>query len=148
MFSKLKNEKEIKTLYCKLALRLHPDYGGSNELMILLTEAYELRMATLGHKTKDSATDGTGGAKKCNPENHSRFYEKVFGNISAINTKIKILDEILDYAKTHEGFESDFVNSVKQFLNKNSFITSGQYNALVNIYYSFNIHQSKEKPED
>lgn len=41
MFRKCKSIDEVKKLHRKLAMCLHPDHGGTNELMALLTESYE-----------------------------------------------------------------------------------------------------------
>ena len=41
MFRNCKNQEDLKSLFKKLAFRLHPDHGGSNELMILCKDCFD-----------------------------------------------------------------------------------------------------------
>jgi hypothetical protein len=131
MFSKCNNSQEAKVLFRKLAMRLHPDYGGSNEMMILLKDAYDAIIEYFKNEELESKK-----YKKKETE-QKRFYEKVFEDIQSGDSRLKIIDEILDYAENNKNFKLDFTSSVVDYLEINTYITSGQYNRLVYIYYAF-----------
>jgi len=137
MFSKCKDEKEVKTLFRKLAMKLHPDYGGCNELMSLLKDAYDVSLEYVNsshHKKKQT--------KKTEEK---RFYEKFYDDIPAGDPKLNIIIEIINYAEAHESFKIDYTESINDYLLENGYIRSSQYNALVNIYYAFAMDKKKPK---
>ena len=163
MFHKCETESEVKKLFRRVAMRLHPDHGGDHELMILLQEAYEIALED--HKPhrrssqeefeeqlrryareRERASKQEQKAKpKPPPEPEwDGVYRKVTESVMLNDERIKILEEILAYAEDHPSFKPDFVLSVKGFLDEHCFVTSGQYNSLVNIYFSFRMD---EKPE-
>jgi hypothetical protein len=129
MFHNCKSIEDIKSLYRKLSLRLHPDLGGEAFLMILLTESYEIALESIkpvkqDKKTKIPTRSGTG-------------YEITPFDILKGDDYLKIIDEIYEYAKTHPKFSLTFIDSINAFLSESGFITASQFNSLVKIYYSF-----------
>lgn len=119
-------------------MRLHPDYGGSNELMILLNESYDAALNGISHRKASPSPQ---------KESSGEFYENTFEAVSIDDERISIIVEIFDYANSHPSFKIDFVLSIRDYLYENGFITSGQYNKLVGIYYAFQMHRKKEKKE-
>lgn len=138
MFHNCKNIQDVKKLFRKAAKFLHPDYGGENELMILLKESYQ--MACEFHEKIDKEE------KNSENEDHekNRVYEKSFEDVNEGDERLKIISEIQEYADRNSHFETKFVDSVSEYLEKNGFITSGQFNALVNIYYNFRMDKKEE----
>lgn len=139
MFSKCINEQEIKALFRKLAMRLHPDYGGCNELMSLLNDSYELALEYI--KSKNSWEFNK--SKETSRYSGKKFYETSYEDIEEEDSRIKIIDEICTYAEKNKNFKIDFTLSVAEFLQENGFITSRQYNRLVGIYYAFEMDKKK-----
>lgn len=165
MFSKCKTKEECKTLFKRLAKRLHPDLGGEHDLMILLIEAHERQLKwtsfyddeldplsnpSSSHKPKNEPN------KKQEKETPSSFapWDGIFSNVVEDvflgDPRLTILDEILKYATKNPTFKTDFTESVKGFLNKKNYITSSQYNTLVKIYFSFRMDEKEEEenPKD
>ena len=138
MFRDCTSSEETKSLFKKLAMRLHPDYGGSNELMILLQEAYEKTLNLIEENEEISEK-----FKTKNKKPKDRFYEKSYENIylEDEDERLKILDEILEYSKSHPRFNTNFTHEMVLFLNDNLYLTSGQYNSLVKIYYCFRMDE-------
>lgn len=54
-FKDCKDQEEAKSIYRKLAMKLHPDLGGSDELMRILTNQYEIFQS----KTYSTSTDNS-----------------------------------------------------------------------------------------
>ena len=135
MFSHCNTAFEAKSLFRKLALKLHPDYGGSNELMILLTETYENALKNIANKSHKAY-------------NQQHVYEKTYEDIPQDDSRLNILNEIAHYAVTHPKFKCDYLVSVVAFLEANHYITSQQFNALINIYYGFKINLYSNKPNN
>jgi curved DNA-binding protein CbpA len=107
MFHKCKTEEDGKKLFRKLSLRLHPDCGGSNELMVLLQESYEIFLKK------------TGGGK-----------EKVETKIFKGDERLRMLEIMEIFADEHETYDPKFLHSICAFLAKAAFITVKQYEAL------------------
>lgn len=141
MFSKCTDEEEVKRLFRKLAMRLHPDYGGCNELMSLLNDAYELALIFV--KSKSSWEHKP--KKETKQKTDKNFYETFYDDISEGDPKLKIIDEIYAYAEKNKSFKIDFTESVEDFLRENGYITSRQFNRLVYIYYAFAMDRKKNK---
>lgn len=133
MFSKLSSIEDCKNLFRKLSLRLHPDAGGSNELFILLQKTYEARLNSLPK------------VKKSEPKKKKeqvQAYERTFQGVIVLgDDRLKIINEIADYAASHDYFKTDFVESVIEFLDEHGFITGQQFNSLVKVYYSFRMNE-------
>jgi curved DNA-binding protein CbpA len=138
MFRSCKSKEEVKKLYRELALLIHPDRGGSNSLMALLTETYEKEM---------KANGGSKEAKQphSRPSSGGRKYEEAYENIYDGSYELEIMDEIFEYAKDHQKFSTSFVDSIKEFLEGKGFITSTQYNSLIRIYYGFKMDTKEKK---
>ena len=49
------------------------------------------------------------------------------------------------YAEKNESFDISFLESVCEFFNKKGYMTSGQFNALVNLFYSFKMYKKDEE---
>jgi hypothetical protein len=143
MFSKCKDEKEVKTLFRKLAMRLHPDYGGCNETMSLLKDAYDSSLAYVNSSHKNKAQK----APDSNPED-KKFYERVFDDVKEGDPKLRIITEIYAYAESHESFKIDTTEEINNYLEENGHITSQQYNRLVYIYYAFAMDKKKQYKKD
>lgn len=136
MFRTCKNEEEAKKLYRELAKRLHPDIGGSNALMTLLTEVYELVLREY--------KNGSYSAKKeqfHEARNKSQKFETAWEDIQSGDPRLKILQEIFDYSTDHKRFDPSFLISIIEFLDEHHFITSQQYNSLCRIHASFRISE-------
>ena len=124
MFHKCNNINDIKKLYKRLAFRLHPDYGSDPDLMILLTESYEMALQFLN------------SVEKLEKETQ-KPYQNSLEDVLIGDERLKIIDEIIEYSKLHTRFKTDYVNSIREYLEENLHITSSQYNSLVKIYYAF-----------
>lgn len=125
MFFNTYTKEEALKLFRKLSFRLHPDHGGSNELMILLQEAYEERCKWIEELDK---------AQK---KEQKKYYEKTTEKIRSGDDRLGILDEIYIFLLDNPDIKLDFVESVRNFYKAHAYITSGQYNALVKIYHQF-----------
>lgn len=133
MWHRCNNSDDCKTLFRKLSMRLHPDHGGSNELIILLQESYD-------QEIKLRKIDSLESKKSFEESNEFwKVYEKSFENIEEGDLRLNIINEIMEYAKTHKKFITTFTESVIEFFKENKFITSNQFYTLVKIYYSFNM---------
>lgn len=140
MFDNIHSKEEVKRLYKKLAMFLHPDHGGDHELMILLNESYQRALMFIDEVNKFDKEE----EKKKAKETKSKF-SKVYEDVFAFEVeKLKILDEMRAYAKEHKKFNSSYLESVLEYLEENKHITSNQYNALVNVYYSFRMDKSND----
>lgn len=158
MFHKCKDEAEVKAIFRRVAKRLHPDHGGEHELMILLQESYEMALESKKVKEK-SYTDYMDELKreyekrakeppKPKWEPFNGIYEKVTEKVEEGDPRLEILDEIFDYSSRHESFDESFAHSVRDFLHERGFLTSMQYNALVKIYYAFNMNEPDDVDDD
>ena len=141
MFAKCKDLEEAKKLFRKLAMKLHPDYGRTNELMILLQETYEICVEKLTPSTVKVKPKPKIKTTKC------EFYENSFEDIYNGDTRLFIIPEIIKYAQSHKSFKTSYLESVMDFLNQNEFVTSGQYNPLVKIYYAFRMDEKNKEQE-
>lgn len=126
MFFKCLKKEDCQKLFHKLALYLHPDHGGSNELMILLQDSYRerVRMIEMLEESKEKIDE-------------NKTYENVYETIYLRDERMQIIHDIMEYYKQNPGIKSEFVESVYKFLKDKGYVTSGQYNALVKIYYQF-----------
>lgn len=73
-------------------------------------------------------------------EDSEREYEMTCGDVFAFESeKLSIIEDIFRYAERNPSFNNIFITSVDEYLQKHGKVTMKQYNALVNIYNSFNI---------
>ena len=139
MFFKCKTTEEVKALYKKLARRVHPDFGGCHDLMCLLTEAYEERLKIITKHKKKFET---------NEYEEGNEYEEAFDceiRIEEPDERLKILEDIEEYATTHPKFDTTYIENLRGFLSMRGYLTSAQYNKLVKIFYSFRMNEKKKK---
>jgi hypothetical protein len=135
MFQNCKNELEAKNIFRRLAMRLHPDYGGDNELMILLKEYYDSSLEIIKHLDEEVKKERE--QKKCK-------YHKVYDDVFFLDDKLRLIDDIIAYGHNHPTFRLDFTLSIKSFLNENGYITSLQYNKLLSIYNAFKMYNKSK----
>lgn len=109
MFSKCQCESDVKSLFRKLALRLHPDHGGSDELTILLNEAYSKAMKRV---------------KLFEPIKSPTYEQKAYGgpDIKKGDEKISILDKMGTYLFLNKGKNRQYYDMVVAFYYKNGYI--------------------------
>jgi len=150
MWNNCKNLDECKNLFRRLALRLHPDHGGSDDLMILLKESYDEKLMTF-EKRKRSPSKAK---KEVKPEKtftntdwtRGEPFKAVLDDVGMLDPQlIDLIEEIFDYSCANPKFKSDFFDSVLDFLNEKKYVTSGQFNALIKIYYSFRMNEKKQE---
>lgn len=122
MFHKCTKEDDAKKLFRQLALRLHPDCGGSKDLMILLQEAFDLFMGSL--KKTDIPDVKFNSAYQSKPET-----EKIYPD----DDRIDVLYELMDLIQKKKLKSNDFVISVYDFYEQYTYISTSQYTALKNI---------------
>lgn len=139
MWHRCTTEEEVKDLFKKLAFRLHPDHGGTEELMILLNESYETAKYFYDALNKEKEKP------KFTEENPGK-YQKSFSDLTLGDERLQVINEILDYARTRKSFNTDFVISIVDYANENGFVTSAQYNSLLKTYYAFKMNE--RKPEN
>lgn len=142
MFSKCLNEEEVKVLFRKLALKLHPDQGGCVDLMVKLQDSYEDAIQRFKNKNvvfEEFVPKYSHTHENLQPDDEpgQPFHTSSHSVGKSQINKLKILDVIYRYAKAHKKFNTNFIDSLDEFLEQNGFLTSFQYNKLVNIYYAF-----------
>lgn len=130
MFHNCRSKEDVKSLFRRLAKYLHPDHGGDAKLMILLQEA------------RDQAEEILDGYEEYETKHkEDREYYTVYDDIRAGDPLLSIFDEIDRYAAKNKRFDMSYTNSVWEYLEKNGYITSNQFNGLVKIYYAFRMDQ-------
>lgn len=144
MWHRCKNENEIKCVFRKLAHYLHPDKGGSAELMILLTESYQIAREALIAFKDHPKKEVNLRKKETTYEYPLAEYPEVVEDIFDGDPMLEIINEILAYAETHPSFSPRFIIAVKDFLYENGFVSSTQFNKLRNIYYSFHVYKKNK----
>lgn len=129
MFHKCKSSDEVKALYRRLAMLLHPDKGGDNALMTLLTECYEKTFDQF-KKVEEQITDLEKGK-----------YRPVFDDILINDPRIDIIKDMWLYSEKHPKFNTAFLESISDYLENKGYITKAQYNSLIKTYYSFRMYE-------
>lgn len=127
MFFKCKTQADCKALFRSLAKRLHPDHGGTPELMILLQEAYDI------HLSKISRLDAE--KRHFEPKQNT----KSSSIIESGDERLEIFDEMGDWYLDNPKVNLDFFESVFDYYQTNNFITVKQYEALKKIYYLYHM---------
>lgn len=119
---------------------LHPDKGGSTELMALLTETYESVKAAMELAQKKEEMKN----RNAKPKEQATTYH---GNYRPAKTQfvngfaeLKIVTEMLKKSHKIKDFDSSFVYSVAEYIQERSFCTQAQYNALVRLYERFRFY--------
>lgn len=116
MFHNCKTPAEAKTIFRKLCLLLHPDKGGSNELMILLNESYE---RFLKPKVKEEIYEKTQRSNS----------DKLFSGDPILE---ELIENLMDLQEEH-GFASDYFISVVTFLQERKYVTKKQVEGLLGV---------------
>lgn len=130
MFSKITEKDEAKKLYKRLSQKLHPDFGGDHELMVLLNAAYE------DWQKKDGDEEAF---RPFNPFKRSGpIPTEVFEDAE------ELINIVQEYAKEHPKFSTDFIDSIAEKYDKYGELTEGQYKAVKNIIEKFNMIKPKE----
>ncbi len=144
MFHKTLSKDEAKRLYYRLSMFLHPDKGGECDLFNLLSESYEKKCMDFDENIQEEPKE-----KKAENPRYEGNYQAVYDeNITILDPRIKVIDEMLTYAKENKNFKSDFIQSVYKFGKERGYITSMQYNSLLKTYYSFQMHIKKEPEKE
>ncbi len=140
MFHRCKDKDDAKILFRRLAKHLHPDCGGETDLMIILQECYEMYL-----NPKEKKESQTESPKKENVRPDLKYQQTEYNVDSDEIEKLKILNEIFEYAKYHPKYNLYYLESVEEYLAEHGYVTSAQYNALVKAYYAFRMDQPYEK---
>jgi len=141
VFRFCKNEQEVKKLFRKLSLRLHPDHGGDNELMNLLNKTYEdvkedIAWGAFNENKKYDFSAFEPDEDEIEEGVRVRF-EKVCEKVYKGDSDMQILDRIMEFTVQNKKFKNEFAQSVKEFFEERGYVTEGQYNSLVKIYSQF-----------
>lgn len=136
MFFKCKNEREVKELYRKLALKLHPDHGGCSMLFNLLQDAKDNMIRLLAKVEKNIEP----GAFKT----RNRKYENQIEDVYAGDECLEIIKDFRKYKEKVSSFSLSFLESLEDFLSDRGYLTSIQYNCLVKTYYAFRMWEKIE----
>jgi len=130
MFEKCTNQEECKKLFRRLSKHLHPDMGGEDDLFIMLQDSYEFHQKSFEIKKNPFNN-------KIKTNYSSVKYSRSYENVNLGDERLNIIEEISSYSENHQKFDTKFIDSIVEFLESSKFITAGQYNSLVKIYYNF-----------
>lgn len=156
MFHTCKTKAEVNTLFKRLAKYLHPDHGGENDLMILLTEAKEKALSGLGGYSGLSSEDilgdaykkayrryeeeeswfreSTSGERFYRSKPHGQKYNSTIGNVHREHPYSGIIDDILAAAKKNPRIKTHLAERAKSTMEMKGYISAEEYNELV-MYY-------------
>lgn len=70
--------------------------------------------------------------------------QESYENVPSTDERLKIIEEIIEYAKTHPKFNVAYTESIKAYGSENGYITSTQYNTLVKTYYAFRMDKKAQ----
>lgn len=143
MFHQCKTKADVKALYRALAKLLHPDQGGSSEMMILLTEARHEAFEAI-----ETIVDLDEHFDKSEENSNGREFKKQNGPVYCNHDEALIFMYIRDYAESHKSFSTKFLDSVEAKMDRDGFISANQYNGLVNTYYSFRMYEKDENIDE
>ena len=115
MFHKCSTYIEIKKMYHQLAQKLHPDKGGSHSLMATLIESYNEAL------------------KKITKPKFQNVEHEVFEG----DKRLDIISSLFDGILSGQCYDWQIVTTIAASLEKQGYLTANQYNALVKIYYAF-----------
>ena len=147
MFHSCKTKAEVNALFKRLAKHLHPDHGGENDLMILLTEAKEKALFGLGSISGLSSDDILGDAFK--KAYHSRAreqeyqyrrskgpqgYYSVASPVYRTSHNARVIDDILAAAKKNPRIKTHLADKAKETMDKQGYISPAEFNELL-MYY-------------
>jgi hypothetical protein len=70
---------------------------------------------------------------------HSPKYYQVVEDVDVDNELLEIIAEIFEYGRKHPKFKLDFAQKCRETIIEKDHLPMAMYNALVNIYYNFNM---------
>jgi len=143
MFHQCKTKADVKALYRALAKLLHPDQGGSSEMMILLTEA-----RCEAFEAIETIINLDDHLNKNEDNSDGREFKKQSGPVYCNDEEALIFMYIRDYAESHKSFSTKFLDSVEAKMDRDGFISANQFNGLVNTYYSFRMYEKDENIDE
>lgn len=138
MFDNCTNEIEVKFRFRQLAKLLHPDHGGTDELMVALYRCRDKALEEMNFEGKKEWREKW--KKKSTSSKEERIHQD--------DERLYIVDIIYLYSSVTKSFESEFFDSVRKQLMKKESISWHQYQALKNIYESFRLKQWWELHQD
>lgn len=147
MWHRCETAEDVKKLFRRIALMVHPDKGGEADIFIMLQESYEeeiLRRKARSSNPKNKTTYKKKEEPKKDQPKYGGLYEAVYENVYVGDERLEMLKSIFLYAKSHPNFKTEFLLSVWDFISKHSYATSGQYNGLLKAYYSFKMYESEK----
>jgi DnaJ-class molecular chaperone len=131
------NLQELKKQYLDMAVKRHPDKGGSSEGFIELKDAYAYLKQFV-----DSMSGNTNSSSSSNNENEKTENQKVYGvnkdyvsQLEYINTRLT--DQNEKYKKNLNNYESLFNKQVQIFNHLNEKLTK--------LANTFNLQSEKNK---
>lgn len=155
MFHDCTSEAEVKKLYRKLALLVHPDRGGDTEIMAKLTRAYDRALGEIPRPRSNASPSQSRSAPRPKPapepkpqpeaprpRKEGESYTESSETIVRGDWRLGIIAELLAFHQVKPIFKKDFIQSVSMFSQVRGFITHGQYNALVRMYNIFGLNKS------
>ena len=96
--------------------------------MLLLQEAYQ------------NCVESLNSNEKTNPLEDNVQFKNVSTRVWLGDHKLSIVDELFKFNEMGIGFNFVRFHQILDFLNKNKFVVSSQYNELVQIYYDAQNH--------
>lgn len=133
MLRNCKTQEELKRLFKKLALRLHPDHGGSNELMILLKESYETQLSSVKKQKFDRPVFRW---EQNSSENNKEKvkYSRANHYLQSSYVRETIIKDIVSLSIEKQCMlKGEFLEVVGK-LNRDSYCSPQDYNDLIDLY--------------
>lgn len=142
MFETCKNPTDLKTLYRSLAKLLHPDKGGSTDLMTRLTQSYEYHLSIFeefaNSTQRNSKKQQSTKTKEPELKGDYLYVNKI---VKVDNEAINIIYEMQEKKDQVKDFDDSFLESIAEYLEEHGYVTVNQYNALVKIYERFRFYE-------
>jgi len=125
LFESINTLEELKRIYRKASKFLHPDMGGDNELMSLLTMSYEI---------KKQAFEFDYFSKVKKEKNKTYSNSKSFQVVKKGDKKIVFLERCFENEELLSQSEKKFIHSLIQWLESEGFLTQKQFDVIKDIY--------------
>lgn len=140
MLRSCKTQEELKSLFRRLAMLLHPDKGGSADLMNILKESYD---------KENRRFDGIANMIKSSKESAAKIskydyiFDTGFNRLSSNNTSCAIVIDILDLAVSNKLTVNNDIMQIIFDMNSKKVISATNYNKLVKYYFSLKELENK-----